>query len=178
MFLFLVICRAASSPLIHWHGYVHDDRVRPQLSRKLDGFLTVNAFAANFPIVTRGEVRTYTLAHHFMKLLARGDSLPAKFGNLSRGPSIYLSAKGPQRPSQKTRRAIPAVVQKQLRHSDARITLGVYGHVIGNQQRDALGTELHEEKRTISSQNTMAASTPLARAGILHSPSCQMTASQ
>jgi hypothetical protein len=43
MFLFLVICRAASSPLIHWHGYVHDDRVRPQLFRKLDGFLTVNA---------------------------------------------------------------------------------------------------------------------------------------
>jgi integrase len=34
--------------------------------------------------------------------------------------------------------ATPAVVQKQLRHSDARITLGVYGHVIGNQQRDAV----------------------------------------
>ncbi|MGB2664288.1 MAG: tyrosine-type recombinase/integrase, partial [Candidatus Acidiferrum sp.] len=32
----------------------------------------------------------------------------------------------------------PAVVQKQLRHSDARITLGIYGHVIGNQQRDAV----------------------------------------
>src|ERR1700730_466598 len=34
--------------------------------------------------------------------------------------------------------ATPAVVQKQLRHSAARITLGVYGHVIGNQQRDAV----------------------------------------
>jgi integrase len=34
--------------------------------------------------------------------------------------------------------ATPAVVQKQLRHSDARITLGVYAHVIGNQQRDAV----------------------------------------
>jgi integrase len=34
--------------------------------------------------------------------------------------------------------AAPAVVQKQLRHSDPRITLGVYGHVIGNQQRDAV----------------------------------------
>ena len=34
--------------------------------------------------------------------------------------------------------ANPAVVQKQLRHSDPRITLGVYGHVIGNQQRDAV----------------------------------------
>lgn len=34
--------------------------------------------------------------------------------------------------------ATPAVVQKQLRHSDARITLGIYGHVVGNQQRDAV----------------------------------------
>lgn len=32
----------------------------------------------------------------------------------------------------------PAVVQKQLRHSDPRITLGIYGHVLGNQQRDAV----------------------------------------
>ena len=34
--------------------------------------------------------------------------------------------------------ATPAIVQKQLRHSDPRITLGVYGHVVGNQQRDAV----------------------------------------
>jgi integrase len=34
--------------------------------------------------------------------------------------------------------ATPAVVQKQLRHSDPRITLGVYAHVVGNQQRDAV----------------------------------------
>jgi integrase len=32
----------------------------------------------------------------------------------------------------------PAVVQRQLRHSDARITLGLYGHVIGDQQRSAV----------------------------------------
>ena len=32
----------------------------------------------------------------------------------------------------------PAVVQRQLRHSDARITLGIYGHVVGNQQREAV----------------------------------------
>jgi len=32
----------------------------------------------------------------------------------------------------------PAVVQKQLRHSDARITLGLYGHVVGDAQRDAV----------------------------------------
>jgi integrase len=34
--------------------------------------------------------------------------------------------------------ATPAVVQKQLRHSDPRITLGIYGHVVGDQQRDAV----------------------------------------
>jgi integrase len=34
--------------------------------------------------------------------------------------------------------ATPAVVQKQMRHSDSRITLGIYGHVVGNQQRDAV----------------------------------------
>jgi len=34
--------------------------------------------------------------------------------------------------------ATPAVVQRQLRHSDARITLGIYGHVIGGDQRDAV----------------------------------------
>jgi integrase len=34
--------------------------------------------------------------------------------------------------------ASPAVVQRQLRHSDARITLGIYGHVVGDQQRHAV----------------------------------------
>jgi hypothetical protein len=33
----------------------------------------------------------------------------------------------------------PATVAKeQTRHSDARVTLGIYGHVIGNSQRDAV----------------------------------------
>ncbi|MGB8591789.1 MAG: site-specific integrase, partial [Candidatus Acidiferrales bacterium] len=32
----------------------------------------------------------------------------------------------------------PTVVQKQMRHSDARITLGVYGHVVGDAQRRAI----------------------------------------
>lgn len=40
--------------------------------------------------------------------------------------------------------ATPAVVQKQLRHSDPRITLGIYAHVIGDQQRDAVE---HREAR-------------------------------
>jgi len=34
--------------------------------------------------------------------------------------------------------ATPAVVQRQLRHSDARVTLGIYGHVIGDAQRKAV----------------------------------------
>ena len=34
--------------------------------------------------------------------------------------------------------ATPAVVQRQLRHSDARITLGVYGHLVGNELREAV----------------------------------------
>lgn len=34
--------------------------------------------------------------------------------------------------------AAPTVVQKQMRHSDARITLGIYGHVVGNAQREAV----------------------------------------
>ena len=38
----------------------------------------------------------------------------------------------------KTDGATPAVVQRQLRHRDPRITLGVYGHVVGDQRRDAV----------------------------------------
>ena len=34
--------------------------------------------------------------------------------------------------------ASPAVVQKQMRHSDPRITLGIYGHVVGDAQRRAV----------------------------------------
>jgi integrase len=33
--------------------------------------------------------------------------------------------------------AAPTLAQAQLRHSDARITLGIYGHVIGNSHREA-----------------------------------------
>ena len=32
--------------------------------------------------------------------------------------------------------ATPAVVQRQLRHSDPRITIGIYGHVVGDEQRN------------------------------------------
>ena len=50
------------------------------------------------------------------------------FHSLRHGAASALLADG----------ATPAVVQKQLRHSDPRITLGVYAHVVGNQQRDAV----------------------------------------
>jgi integrase len=32
-------------------------------------------------------------------------------------------------------RATPAVVQRQMRHSDARITLDTYAHIVGDEQR-------------------------------------------
>ena len=50
------------------------------------------------------------------------------FHSLRHGAASSLLAEG----------ATPAVVQKQLRHSDPRITLGLYAHVVGNQQRDAV----------------------------------------
>jgi integrase len=34
--------------------------------------------------------------------------------------------------------AAPPVAQAQLRHSDARITLGIYGHIIGDAHREAV----------------------------------------
>ena len=34
--------------------------------------------------------------------------------------------------------ANPTVTKTQMRHSDARVTLGIYGHVIGDSQRDAV----------------------------------------
>jgi integrase len=34
--------------------------------------------------------------------------------------------------------AAPTVAQRQLRHSDARMTLGIYGHIIGDAHREAV----------------------------------------
>jgi integrase len=41
-------------------------------------------------------------------------------------------------------RVAPPVVQRQMRHSDPRITLGIYGHVVGNAHRSAV--EAHAKK--------------------------------
>ena len=40
--------------------------------------------------------------------------------------------------------AAPTVVQRQMRHSDPRITLGIYGHVVGDAQRRAV--ERHADR--------------------------------
>jgi integrase len=50
------------------------------------------------------------------------------FHSLRHGAASSLLADG----------ATPAVVQRQLRHSDARITLEIYGHVVGDEQRSAV----------------------------------------
>lgn len=50
------------------------------------------------------------------------------FHSLRHGAASALLADG----------ATPAVVQRQLRHSDARITLGIYGHIVGDEQRSVV----------------------------------------
>ncbi len=58
---------------------------------------------------------------------------------------VQTTGKEPQRPSSATISwclwvflQLGALVQKQLRHSDPRITLAVYAHVLGDQQRTAV----------------------------------------
>jgi hypothetical protein len=50
------------------------------------------------------------------------------FHSMGHGAASSLRADG----------ATPAVAQKRLRSSDARITLGIYGHVVGDEQRSAV----------------------------------------
>ena len=57
--------------------------------------------------------------------------------------------------------ATPAVVQRQMRHSDARITLGIYAHVMGNEQRDAV------EKRSKRIEKFAAKKVQLVPNGLL-----------
>ena len=58
-------------------------------------------------------------------LLKKLDIPRGGFHSMRHGTASALLADG----------ATPAVVQRQLRHSDARITLGIYGHVVGDEQR-------------------------------------------
>jgi integrase len=65
---------------------------------------------------------------HLHPLLAKLGIDRGGFHSLRHGAASSLLADG----------ATPAVVQRQLRHSDARITLEVYGHVIGDEQRSVV----------------------------------------
>jgi len=106
----------------------------PQLEKQIKEYLGSNSYHQNdlglLFINKRGrpfnanKLRTQVLHPLLAKLgIERGG-----FHSMRHGATSSLLADG----------ATPAVVQKQLRHSDARITLGIYGHVIGNQQRDAV----------------------------------------
>lgn len=94
------------------HLQTHDGQTGLLFVNRLDRPLSVN------------KLREKVLHPLFEKLgIARGG-----IHSLRHGAASALLADG----------ATPAVMQKQLRHSDARITLGVYGNVIGTQQRDAV----------------------------------------
>jgi integrase len=67
-------------------------------------------------------------AKQFYPLLAKLGIERGGFHALRHGTASALLAGG----------ATPAVVQRQLRHSDARITLEIYGHVVGDDQREAV----------------------------------------
>jgi integrase len=102
-----------------------------QLGTRLRVFLRTHGGKSDLLFVNRrgrpfsaNKLREHVLQPLLLRLgIAKGG-----FHSLRHGAASALIADG----------ATPAVVQKQLRHSDARITLGVYAHVIGNQQRDAV----------------------------------------
>jgi integrase len=94
------------------HLQIHDGK---------SGLLFVNRNGRPF---SANKLREKALHPLLVKLgIARGG-----FHSMRHGVASALLADG----------ATPAVVQKQLRHSDPRITLGVYAHVVDNQQRDAV----------------------------------------
>jgi hypothetical protein len=59
--------------------------------------------------------------------------------------------------------ANPSVVQKQMRHSDPRVTLGIYGHVKGDAQRRAI--ESHAERIEAGKMGIQLEPIRLIRAG-------------
>jgi integrase len=102
-----------------------------QLEVRLRGYLNVREKKSELLFVNRegrpfsaNKLREKQLHPLLIKL-----GIPlGGFHSLRHGAASSLLADG----------ATPGVVQKQLRHSDPRITLGVYAHVVGNQQRDAV----------------------------------------
>jgi integrase len=106
----------------------------PQLEKQIKGYLASEHYHQNglglLFINKRGRPfnanKLMTQVLH--PLLAKLGIERGGFHSMRHGTCSALLADG----------ATPAVVQKQLRHSDPRITLGIYGHVIGDQQRDAV----------------------------------------
>jgi len=102
-----------------------------QLEARLRGYLEKHKGKSDLLFVNRrgrpfsaNKLREKQLHPLLLKLgIPRGG-----FHSLRHGAASSLLADG----------ATPAVVQKQLRHSDPRITLGIYAHVVGDQQRDAV----------------------------------------
>ena len=108
-----------------------DHPMPSQLEARLRGFLQTHGRKSDPLLVNRrgrpfsaNKLRETVLHPLLVKLgIPKGG-----FHSMRHGAASALIADG----------ATPAVVQKQLRHSDARITLGVYAHVVGSQQRDAV----------------------------------------
>jgi integrase len=98
-------------------------RLKAHMARHDAALLFVNRRARPF---SANKLRTRQLHPLLDRLgIERGG-----FHSLRHGAASSLLADG----------ATPVVVQGQLRHSDARITLGIYGHVIDDEQRNAVQT--------------------------------------
>ena len=97
------------------------------LEGKLRDYLELHAGVGEL-LFTNRVGRPYSankLREQLQRLQAKLGLPRTGFHSLRHGAASALLADG----------ATPAVVQKQLRHSDARITLGIYGHVVGDEQR-------------------------------------------
>jgi integrase len=61
----------------------------------------------------------------------------------------------------------PAVAQRQLRHSDARTTLEAYGHVIGDDQKNAMETiSMRRKLRRKRNQSVPIGTSPVSKTSI------------
>ena len=109
----------------------------PQLEARLRKYLTATAITDGLLFVNRNG-RPYSankLREKQLHPLLKQLGIPhGGFHAARHGVSSELLEGG----------AALTVVQRQLRHSDPRITLGIYGHVVGNAQRRAV--EAHEER--------------------------------
>jgi integrase len=124
-------CLTNSQSLIRAFGYARRPLLRSRLEARLRAYLPRHNDKSDLLFVNQrgrpfsaNKLRAKQL-HPLLDALGipRGG-----FHSMRHGAASSLLAEG----------VTPAVVQRQLRHSDARITLGIYGHVVGNQQRDAV----------------------------------------